>query len=172
MSIFSFLSKLFSDLFSATHKAWDDLPKNVQDGLLNGSGILNILNQFTGQDPKLTIATIQANYPDENLDAIYGGLSAVAKSFNLQIPATLEDLVVVIQTHLKSIDATIWPAVISAAASILATILSGTGTPFEIVASLLQFVYTNFVKPKGIVFAATPVPVTTPVVSPAVETTA
>lgn len=157
MSIFSFLGHLFSDLFSATQRAWDKLPANVQSGLLNGSGILNILNQFTGQDPKLTIATIQANYPNENLDAIYSGLSLVAKSYGLDVPATLEDLVMVLQTHLKTIEATAWPAIISGAAGILATVLSGAGTPFEIVSSLLQFVYSNFIKPKDIVLASAPV---------------
>lgn len=153
MSIFSAIGHFFSDLFSAASRAWHKLPASVQSGLLNGSGILNIMNQFIGQDPKLTIATIQANYPNQDLTAIYTGLAAVAKSFNLDVPATLSDLIVVIQSHLKTVEATVWPAVMSGAAGILATILSGAGTPFEIISSLLQFVYTTFVKPKEIVLS-------------------
>jgi hypothetical protein len=159
MSIWSFLAHLFNSLFNATRDAWNKLPKNIQDGLLNGSGILNIINQYADQDPKLVIATIQANYPNENLDLIYTGLVAVAKSFNLipgAVPATLEEVVALIQAHLKSVEATVWPAIIQAAAGVLATILSGSGTPFEIISTLLQFVYTNFVKPKEIVLASVP----------------
>lgn len=150
MSIFSFIGHLFGDLFSATKRAWNHLPPAVQSGLLNGSGILNIMDQFIGQDPKLTIATIQANYPQTDLSLLYTGLSAVARSYNLTVPVTLEDLIVTIQGHLRDVEATVWPAVMQADAGILATILSGSGTPFEIISTLLQFVYTNFIKGKNI----------------------
>src|ERR1700753_489515 len=104
MSIWSFFSMLFNSLFNATKNAWNHLPTSVQTGIINGSGIFNIISQYIGQDPKLTIATIQANYPQEDLNLLYTGLSAVAKQFGLEIPASLEDLIVVIQTHLKGLD--------------------------------------------------------------------
>ncbi|HXD92774.1 MAG TPA: hypothetical protein VNX01_06135, partial [Bacteroidia bacterium] len=154
MSIFSAILHFFEDLFSAMHRAWDKLPANIQSGLLNGSGILNIINQWTGQDPALTIATIQANYPNEDLTAIYNGLAQIAKVWGLNVPATLPDLVVVIQDYLKKAEATMWPAIISGAAGILAQFLAGSATPFEIISTLLQWVYTTFVKPTPPILAS------------------
>jgi len=156
MSIFSFLVNLFSSLFDATKRAWNHLPEQVQTGILNGSGIFNILSQYIGQDPKLTIATIQANYPTENLELLYDGLAAVAKTWGLTVPPNLEDLIVTIQGKLKSLDDSNWARVISGGAQVLADVLTGGSTPFEIVVTLIQWVFTNLVKPKEIKLAETP----------------
>lgn len=159
MSIFSFLSHLFNALFHATRDAWNKLPPATQKGLLNGSGILHIINLGIDADPKAVIATIQAEYPSENLDVVYTGLVAVCKFYNIlpsTAPADLEGVVVILQKFLKTLETGIWPNVMNAAAGILATILSGQGTPFEIVATLLQFVYTNFIKPKIVTIVTLP----------------
>lgn len=155
-SIWSFLANLFNELFNATKAAWNKLPTSVQTGILNGSGIFNILSQYVGQDAKLTIATIQANYPTENLDQLYTGLVAVAKTWGLAYPATLEDLVVTLQTHISSLDSNEWARVLSGAAQILADVLTGGGTPFEIIVTVIQWVFTNLVKPAPIQFAVNP----------------
>jgi len=156
MSIWSFIANLFSSLFDATKRAWNHLPEQVQTGILNGSGIFNILSQYIGQDPKLTIATIQANYPTENLELLYDGLAAVAKTWGLTVPPNLEDLIVTIQGKLKSLDDSNWARVISGGAQVLADVLTGGSTPFEIVVTLIQWVFTNLVKPKEIKLAETP----------------
>lgn len=156
MSIFSFIGHLFSDLFSASKRAWNHLPSNVQAGLLNGSGILNIISQFVDQDPKQVIATIQVNYPDENLEAIYSGLVDIAKFYNILpavVPADLEGVVALIQGYLKKTESASWPKVVFGAAAVLADTLTGTSAPFEVVASLLQFVYSNFIKGSDIKLA-------------------
>lgn len=154
MSIWSFLSNLFGSLFNATKNAWSHLPKDVQTGILNGSGVFNILAQYIGQDPKLTIATIQANYPQEDLALLYTGLSAVAKQYGLTVPPTLEDLIVVLQNYIKGLDNNSWARVLSGAAQILADVLTGGGTPFEIIVTVIQWVFTNLVKPKPIELAS------------------
>jgi hypothetical protein len=156
MSIWSFIANLFGDLFSATKRAWNHLPSSVQTGILNGSGIFNILSQYIGQDPKLTIATIQANYPTENLDLLYAGLAAVAKTWGLAVPPTLEDLIVAIQNRIKALDNDNWARVLSGGAQILADVLTGGGTPFEIIVTLIQWVFTNLIKPKEIALASLP----------------
>lgn len=156
MSIWSFLSHLFNSLFNATQNAFDRLPENVKTGIINGSGIFHIISNFIGQDPKLTIATIQANYPAENLEQLYEGLSAVAKDRGLTVPPTLEDLIVVIQTYLKGLDNDNWARILSGAAQLLGNILTGSSTPFEVVVTFVQWVFTNLVQPKDIVFVPQP----------------
>lgn len=156
-SIWSFLAHLFNSLFSATKDAWNKLPPTVQTGILNGSGVFNIISQYIGQDPKLTIATIQANYPVEDLNALYTGLATVAKTYGLTVPATLEDLIVVIQTYLKSLDNNEWARILSGAAQILGDVFTGGGTPFEVIVTVIQWVFTNIVKPKPVVLASVPV---------------
>ncbi len=172
MSIWSFLANLFSSLFNATKNAWNHLPSSVQTGILNGSGIFNVLSQYVGQDPKLTIATIQANYPQENLDLLYTGLAEVAKTWGLTVPASLEDLIVVLQEKIKTLDNNNWSRVLSGGAQILADVLTGGGTPFEIIVTVIQWVFTNLIKPKQLTLVPTPTPapVPTPVQSPIPET--
>ena len=165
MSIWSFLANLFNSLFNATKNAWNHLPSNVQQGIVNGSGIFNIISQYIGQDPKLTIATIQANYPQEDLGQLYTALSAVAKTYGLTIPGTLEDLIVTLQGYIKNLDNNEWARVLSGAAQILADVLTGSSTPFEIIVTVIQWVYTNIVKPKEIVLAS--IPASSPALTPA-----
>jgi len=155
MSVFSFLSHLFTSIFSATRRAWNHLPTNIQDQIKNGSGIINILQQYIGQDPKLTIATLQANISID-LDTLYSTLSILAKFWKLNVPATLEDLIVVIQTYLKGLQDTEWDRVLSTGAQILADVLTGTTTPFGIIASVIEFVYQEFFRGKEIKLAEAP----------------
>lgn len=162
MSIWSFFSHLFNSLFNATQAAWDRLPQPVKTGILNGSGIFHILSNYIGQDPKLTIATIQANYPLEDLSLLYTGLSEVAKDRGLTIPPTLEDLIVVIQTYLKGLDNNNWARVLSGLAQILGDVLTGSSTPFEVVVTFVQWVFTNLVQPKPITFAPVPQSIAAP----------
>ncbi len=154
MSIWSFLANIFNALFNATKNAWNHLPKDVQTGIINGSGIFNVISQYVGQDPNLTIATIQANYPQENLTVLYTGLAEVAKTWGITVPATLPDLIVALQTKISSLDNNQWARVLSGGAQVLADVLTGGGTPFEIVVTLIQWVFTNLVKPKALVLAA------------------
>lgn len=157
MSIWSFLSSLFNELFNATKAAWNKLPATVQTGILNGSGILNIIAQYIGQDPALTLATINANYPNEvNL---YNGLAAVAKSWGLTVPDNASDLIVAIQTYLKAQEGSEWDRIMSIAAQVLADIFTGDGTPFEIIVTVIQWVYTNLIKPAPITYVPAPTPV-------------
>jgi len=151
MSLFSFLASLFNSLFNATKNAWNHLPSSVQSGILNGSGIFNVISQYIGQDPKLTIATIQANYPQEDLTALYSGLATVAKEWGLSVPPDLEGVIVVLQTRIKSLDDSNWARVLSSGAQILADVLTGGSTPFEVIITVIQWVFTNLVKPKDLV---------------------
>ncbi|MCW3111347.1 MAG: hypothetical protein JWQ09_5853 [Segetibacter sp.] len=155
MSIFSIIGHFFSDLFNAAQKAWDKLPAPTQTAMLHGSGVFNIINAGINESPQVVVATIEKDFPDLNLTDAYTGLIKVAQGFNLiktTAPATLEDLISLIQNYLKGLDSGIWPAVINAAANVLTLSLTG-GTPFEIIASLGQFVYSNFIKPNAVVLA-------------------
>lgn len=156
MSIFSFLVNLFNALFKATKRAWEHLPKSVQDAILSGSGVFNILGQFIGQDPKLTIATIQANFPTLDLNELYAGLSAVARLRGLSVPPTLEGLIPILQDHLQKLDTKDWARTISGNAQVLADVLSGSETPFEAIVTVIQWVYTNKIKDKEIKLVAAP----------------
>jgi len=159
MSIFSFLGELFTSIFSATRRAWNHIPSQIQEQIKNGSGIINILQQFIGQDPKLTIATLQANLPI-NADLLYSSLSVLANYWKLTVPATLEDLIVVIQEHLKSLQDSEWDRVLSTGAQVVADVLTGSATPFGIISTVIEFVYNEFFRNKEIKLVSLP---TTPV---------
>lgn len=153
MSIFSFLGQLFTSIFSATRKAWNHLPSQIQDQIKNGSGIINILQQYIGQDPKLTIATLQANL-NVNLELLYSSLSVLASYWKLTVPATLEDLVVVIQGYLKNLQDSEWDRVLSTGAQVIADVLTGSTTPFGIISTVIEFVYNEFFRGKEIKLAS------------------
>lgn len=151
MSIFSFIGHLFATLFGATKTAWEKAPQAVKDAMLNGQGILNIINHATGVKPSDVITTIQAAYPGVPLDLLYSGLSKVAQGYNLTVPASLPDLITVIQTHLKSLDEGIWPAIIQGAANVLSLVFAPESTPFEVIATLAQWAFTNLVRHNDVV---------------------
>lgn len=155
MSIFSFLGQLFTSIFSATRRAWNHLPPAIQEQIKNGSGIINILQQYIGQDPKLTIATLQANL-NVNLDLLYSSLSVLANYWKLTVPATLEELIIVIQSYLKSLQDSEWDRVLSTGAQVIADVLTGSSTPFGIISTVIEFVYNEFFKGKEIKIASLP----------------
>ncbi len=161
MSVFDFIIHLWNTLFHAAKEAWNKLPAASQQALLNGSGILNIINQYADQDPALVVATITANYPNEKPELIYDGLVAILKNWGALpavVPSDLAGVVSLAQKYLKGLESGVWPAIIHGAAQLLALVLSGGSTPFEIIASLLQFVYSTFVKNTPITLAVTPNP--------------
>jgi len=155
MSIFSFLGELFTKIFSATRRAWNHLPSQIQEQIKNGSGIIHILSNFIGQDPKLTIATLQANL-NVNLDLLYSSLSILAGYWKLPVPATLEELIVVIQSYLKSLQDSEWDRVLSTGAQVIADVLTGSATPFGIISTVIEFVYNEFFRGKEIKFVSVP----------------
>ena len=165
MSIFSFLGQLFTSIFSATRRAWNHLPSQIQDQIKNGSGVINILSQFIGQDPKLTIATLQANLSID-VDTLYSTLSVLAKYWKLNVPATLEDLIVVIQGYLKTLQDSEWDRVLSTGAQVIADVLTGTTTPFGIISTVIEFVYNEFFRGKDIKLVSLPEPTTENTASP------
>lgn len=155
MSLFSFLSNLFNKLFNATKEAWNELPVPTQNAIINGQGILSIINEGATLPPTTVAATILADYPAEAELDIYTGLVSVAKSFNIlpaTVPSDLPGIVAVIQPYLKSLDESVWPAIIQGAANILGLALSPGATTFEVISTLAQWVYTNFIKSKVITF--------------------
>jgi hypothetical protein len=161
MSIFSFLGQLFTSIFSATRRAWNHLPPAIQDQIKNGSGAVNILQQYIGQDPKLTIATLQANL-DINLELLYSSLSVLANYWKLPVPTTLEELIVVIQGYLKTLQDSEWDRVLSTGAQVIADVLTGSATPFGIISTVMEFVYNEFFRGKEIKVASLPVTTSAP----------
>ncbi len=155
MSIFSFLGQLFTSIFSATRRAWNHLPANIQDQIKNGSGIIHILSNFIGQDPKLTIATLQANL-NIPVDVLYSTLTVLTKYWKLNVPATLEELIAVIQAYLKTLQDSEWDRVLSTGAQVIADVLTGSATPFGIISTVIEFVYNEFFRGKEIQFASLP----------------
>lgn len=166
MSIFSFIGHLFTSLFNSSKSAWEKLSPQIQSAMLHGSGILNIINQNYNAVPADVIATIQAAFPDLELISIHAGLQQVAKGLNVAEGLNSSDLPTLItglQNYFKAQEGETWSAILSGAANLLSLALSPTGTPFEIIATLGQFVYSNFIKHKVVVMVSAPVPTTTPI---------
>lgn len=152
MSVFSFLGSLFTSIFSATRKAWNHLPQQIQDQIKNGSSIINILSQYAGQDAVLTINTLLANV-GINEQQLYDTLSVLAKYWGLTIPATLPELIVALQGYLKSLQDSEWDRILSTGAQVIGDVLTGSTTPFGVISSVIEFVYNEFIKGKDIKLA-------------------
>lgn len=156
MGILTFILTFFQDLFSLSRRLWNHLPQSVQDQIKLGPGLINILSQYIGQDPKLTIATIQANFTTIDLNTLYSFIAALAKQWNLTIPATLEESIVIVQNYMKQLQGSEWDRVLSGAAQLIADIATGAGTPFGVIVSVIEFVYREFFQGKDIVLASVP----------------
>ena len=164
MSIFSAIFHLIQSLFDSTKSAFDKLPANTQSELKDGSAILNIINVTSNEAPATVIATIQNAYPNLDPDLLYTGLAKVASGFKLNVPATLTELIPVLQGYLKSLDNGVWPSIIKAAAEIFTLVLS-PATPVEIIATFAQWVYTNFVRSSTVTVVQAPTPTVTSALS-------
>ena len=152
MSLQTFLSKIgdfFSGLFNSAKKTWAKLSPEVQNAMLHGSGIIDIINNNVDKVPSFVIALIQSKYPDITTDKIHAGLKGIADALHIAEGVNdgdLEALISNIQKYLASLNGKIWANISGTLAKAIAAFLAPPETKFAAISSLMEFVYQTFIK--------------------------
>jgi hypothetical protein len=148
-SVIGFFGSIFKHVMEGAEKTFNELPKETQDALLHGSGVMEFINTQVDALPEDVEAAILEKFPDLNMDSLKAGLLAVAKGFKLDVDEnSLHDIVSKIQAYLKSLEGNVWNAIVNGAANIVAVFLAPAGTKFGAIASLMEYVYQTFFKKK------------------------
>lgn len=148
-SVIGFFGSIFKHVMEGAEKTFNELPKETQDVLLHGSGVMEFINTQVDALPEDVEAAILEKFPDLNMDSLKVGLLAVAKGFKLDVDEnSLHDIVSKIQAYLKSLEGNVWNAIVNGAANIIAVFLAPAGTKFGAIASLMEYVYQTFFKKK------------------------
>ncbi|MGN6213680.1 hypothetical protein [Parafilimonas sp.] len=148
MAFFDFLH-IFTDLFNAAEKAWKKLEPTVQDALLDGSGIINVISQNLEATPEELFELIQKKFPNISKEKLAEGLNKVSDGFKLSQDIETPDLLTTVknlQTYFSGLHGKFWESATSIAAQVLSTIFSPDDTPFGKISTLIEFVYRKKIK--------------------------
>lgn len=147
--LLSIIGDFFTSLFGGAKKTWKKLSPEVQAALLNGSGIIEIINTNVDEAPDFVIELIQKAFPNLDIEKLKDGLHqaalglTVAESINnADLQTTIENL----QAYLKGLQGTTWAKISQALALGIAAALAPPTTKFAAISSLIEFVYHSFIK--------------------------
>lgn len=149
----SFITKLlqtighfFAGLFNEAEKAYSNLTPEQQAALVNGSGIVDIINSMLTAEAADVRKAIQEKFPNIDEQRLEQGLFAVANSLNLTGFTSVDDCIAALQKHFAGLTGKVWEGASHGAAGILAILFAPPETKFAAIASLLEWVYQHFIK--------------------------
>lgn len=146
------IGEVFSTLFNSAKKTWNKISPEIQNGILQGSGIIATVNKYLDAAPDFILQAIQAKFPALPLDKIEESLKKLAKALNISTDVNDPDLLTTIknlQSYLASTkeDGKLWATISHSAAAVLAVVLAPAETRVAAVVSLLEYAYQHFIKP-------------------------
>ena len=139
MGFFDFLH-IFTDLFDSAEKAWHKLEPQVQNALLDGSGVVNIINENLQATPQQVFDLIQQKFPALTKEKLTEGLTKVSNGLKVAQDTGNQDLLTTIQnlqTFFSGLQGKFWESASSIAAQVLSTVLSPDDTPFAKISMLI-----------------------------------
>jgi len=148
MAFFDFLH-IFTDLFNSVAKAWNKLEPKVQDALLQGSGVISIINQNLTATPDVVFDLIEKKFPDLTKDKLTEALGEVTDKLKVVQDIEDADLLTTIknlQAYFSGFQGKFWEGTASAASQLLSIALSPDDTPFAKIAMFIEFVYRKKIK--------------------------
>jgi hypothetical protein len=153
MAFFDFLH-IFTDLFNSVEKAWNKLDPQIQDALVKGSGVINIINTNLEATPDAVFELIEAKYPDVTKEKLTAALANVTDKLKVAEGIANPDLLTTIknlQTYFSGFHGKFWEGTASTASQLLSIAMAPDETPFAKIASFIEFVYRKKIKDAGTV---------------------
>jgi hypothetical protein len=148
MALFGFLH-IFTDLFSSADKLWHKLEPQVQNALIEGSGVIGVISQNLEASPDEVFNIIQQKFPNLSKDKLAAGLAKVSDGFKIAENTDAPDLLSTIknlQTYFSGLKGKFWESATSVSAQMLSTLFSPDDTAFAKISSLMEYVYHNKIK--------------------------
>jgi hypothetical protein len=141
------IGHFFRDLFDAAKKAYNNLSPDVQNAMLNGAGVISLVNSMLDKTPAEIRAAIQAQFPNLNETQLEQGLLTMLHTFNVA-PNTnsLEDAIEALKNYLSTHSGGTWETVSHSLGVALAALFAPANTKLATITSLIEFVYQHFIK--------------------------
>jgi len=146
-AIAGLFSGILKHVFEGAEKTFDELPDDIKNALIHGSGVMDLIGSMLDNTPAEIRAAIKEKFPDIDEAALESGLFQIAHGYNL-LPEenNLDDVIAKIQEKLKSLNTPVWDDIIQGMAKLIAIILAPEGTKFAVIASTIEYVYQKYFK--------------------------
>lgn len=149
VTIVGLFGSIFHHVLAGAEETYKNLTPEQQSALLDGSGILNLINSMLTSSVTEIRAAIQEQFPNVSEAALEAGLFEIAHIFNLTpTDGDLDDCIAKLQAYLasKTQQSSTWDNIMHSASLALATILAPAGTKLGAFAMLIEYVYQTFIK--------------------------
>lgn len=168
-NIFQKIGAWFEGLFNEGVKLYNSLPPDVQQSLVNGSGITAIIAKNINQPANLVTALVQKLYPTVDPAIIQGFLEEIQKMKdpNATPAIDLESAVAWAQGYLQQHDSGSFLSVAATDLYTTLTVLFTPETPLEKIIGLGTIVYKIIVQPSEPVYTISTAPPATAISAPA-----
>ncbi len=144
-----FLKKIglfFKGLFNAAKKAYENLPEEQQQALLQGSGVIALINDMYDDAPDLIISAIREKFPNLPLDTVMAGINEALKGFGIDAGQTLVGAIEKLKEKLHIGEGKTWAATSEMAAKFFAIVVAPKDMKYARIAALMEYVYQTFIK--------------------------
>lgn len=140
------IGEFFSSLFNGANRTWKKVSPEVRNALLQGSGIVAIINKNIDQLPDFVLDLILKQYPDLPVEKIKEVLLEVGKVTNIEISDDILVTIQNVQKYLSERTGKVWAIASDTLAKVIAVFLAPKDTKVASIISLIVFVYHRFIK--------------------------
>ncbi len=143
------IGAFFVGLFNAAKKVWLKLSPELRDAMLQGSGIVAILNENVGKEGSVLLALIKAAYPEVSEEKLKEAMDKAASYLKLGEELNNADLLTTLESIAKHLDTTTgstWAQTSHDLYLIVAKLFAPEGSKFSVFVQLAEFVYHSFIK--------------------------
>lgn len=147
--LFKSIGLFFVGLFNAAAKAWKKISPELQSAMIQGSGIVKIINDNIGKDSSIILDLIKLKYPDLDETKLKEALAKVTADLKLGQELNSDDLVKTLDAigqHLNGLEGTDWAKASHTIYMIISVFLAPAGTKVAAIISLAEYVYHQLVK--------------------------
>lgn len=130
---------------SAARKLWNSLTPEEQQNLKYGSGVIDVINKYLDETPMIIETAIKNKYPDFDLQKLITLVNLAGLNTD-NVAMTVQDAITKLKTYLLTKQDKVWQWASSALAELLTVALNPSLTVFEKVSTLIQYVYSKFIK--------------------------
>jgi hypothetical protein len=146
-NFFNKIGHFFLNLFNAANHAYNHLQPEVQNALVHGAGIINLINENLQGSPMFLVELINQKFPGITKEKLLEGLHVISNGFRIAETAPdIETTIKNLQTYFSSLKGEFWEGAASTAAQLLSIVFAPETTPFAKIAMLIEFVYRTKIK--------------------------
>jgi len=146
------IGDFFEGIFKASKDTYDKVSPEVQEALIKGSEIIKLVNDNLDKAPDFVYELLESKFPEITKEKLQEILAKAADALNvvddihdLDMVQTIGNIQYALENS-KTKDGTVWAAISSTAAKLIAVFLAPKGTKWATIETLMEYVYRTFIK--------------------------